>query len=101
MPSVEERLAYLEGQVSEHAHAFGDLRASIRQLEHRMDLRFDGMERRFEAVDRRFGVIDHRFEGLDQKVSRQFVWLVGIQVSTLIAVVGAFVTVVAALVARP
>jgi hypothetical protein len=30
-----------------------------------------------------------RIEALDQKVSRQFLWLVGIQVAVLLAVVGA------------
>ena len=107
MPSVEERLAYLEGQVSEHAHAFVDIRDTIRQLEHRMDTRFDVVERRFDVVERRFEAIDRRFEGvdarfeaLDQKISRQFVWLVGMQVTTLAAVVGAMASVVAVLVTR-
>jgi hypothetical protein len=75
MPTLEERVAYLEGQVSELSHVWTDIRDSIRSLERRMDTRF-------EAVDR-------RIDGLDDKVSRQFVGIVGIQVTTLVAIVGA------------
>ena len=68
MPTIEERVAYLEGQV-------GDF-----------DARFDQLERRFES---RFDQLERRFESLDDKVARHFTWLVGIQVTTLIAIVGA------------
>ncbi|HET9268932.1 MAG TPA: hypothetical protein VFO31_12240 [Vicinamibacterales bacterium] len=107
MATLEERVAYLEGQVSEHSHTLIEIRDSIRQLERRFDARFEAIDRRFEnlersidarfdGVDRRFDIIDRRFEavdrrvgGLDDKMSRQFVWLVGIQVTTLVAIVGA------------
>jgi hypothetical protein len=48
--------------------------------------RFDQFERRIETS---FDAIDRRFEGLDDKINRQFTWLVGIQVTTLVAIVGA------------
>jgi hypothetical protein len=67
--------AYLEGQVNEHVHTLVDIRESVRQLERRCEARFD-------AVDR-------RLEGLDEKIARHFTWLVGIQVTTLVAIVGA------------
>jgi len=35
--------------------------------------------------------MDRRLEGLDDKVPRKFVWLVGMQVTTLVAVVGALI----------
>ena len=139
MPTLEERVAYLEGQVSEHSQTLIEIRDSIRHLEHRFDARFEQMDRRFEQVDRRFeqmdrhfeqiegrfvqiegrfvqmegrfvqiegrsdsrfdqlerrfetrfDVYDRRLEGLDEKVSRHFTWLVGIQVTTLVAIVGA------------
>jgi uncharacterized coiled-coil protein SlyX len=99
MATLEERLAYLEGQVSEQAHTSVDVREAVRNLEHRMDARFEGVDRRFEAIDRRFEAIDRRFDtvdrridALDEKVSRQFVWLVGLQVTTLVAIVGALLT---------
>ena len=86
MATLEERIAYLEGQVSEHSHTLVEIRDSIRQIERRFDARFDQLERRFEA---RFDVSDRRFEALDEKVARHFTWLVGIQVTTLVAMVGA------------
>ena len=86
VPTLEERVAYLEGQVSEHSHTLIEIRDSIRHLEQRLDARFDQIERRFET---RFDVNDRRFEGLDDKVARHFTWLVGIQVTTLVAIVGA------------
>jgi chromosome segregation ATPase len=124
MPTLEERVAYLEGQVSEQTHALVEVREAIRSFEHRMDARFEGVDHRFESIDRRFETIDRRFEAidrrfetfdrrfeaidrrfeaidrrfdtvdrridsLDDKVSRQFVWLVGLQVTTLVAIVGA------------
>jgi hypothetical protein len=96
MASLEERVAYIEGQVSEQTHGMVEVREAVRSLEHRADLRFEAIDRRFEAIDRRFEAIDRRFDtvdrridSLDDKVSRQFVWLVGLQVTTLVAIVGA------------
>jgi len=82
MPTLDERVAYLEGQVNEQSHAHLDIRDAVRSLEHRVDARF-------EAIDRRFDTVDRRLDSLDDKVSRQFVWLVGIQVTTLVAIVTA------------
>ncbi len=75
MPTIEERVAYIEGQMSEQSHALVEVREAVRSLEHRTDSRFEAMERRFDA--------------LDQKVSNHFVWLVGLHVTTLVAIVGA------------
>lgn len=71
---LEERVAHVEGQVSELSLRLSGVEDAIRHLEHRTDTRFDAVDRRFEA--------------LDAKMSRQFVWLIGIMVTTLLAVVG-------------
>jgi hypothetical protein len=81
MATVEERLARLEARVEEHSQLFGTMREALVAFEHRMDVRFDGIERRFDGVDRRFEVIDRRFETLDTK----FVWLIGLYVTSVIA----------------
>ena len=47
------------------------------------------MDARFDLVDRRFESVDRRFESMDDKISRQFIWVVGVQVTTLVAIVGA------------
>ncbi len=70
MRVVEQRVSYLEGQMNEYSHVVADIRETMRHLEHRMDERFDG---------------------LDQKMSRQFLWLAGMQMTLLIAVVGALI----------
>ena len=100
MVSVEEQVAYLEGQVSDQSHTSVDMREAIRGLEHRVDARFEAIDRRFEAIDRRFDTIERRIDVLDDKVSRQFVWLVGLQVTTLVATVGALAAVVSAVLTR-
>ena len=93
MASVDERVAYLEGRVEDHSHMVNGIRQSLVSLEARMDRRFEQIDRRFEQIEKRFETIDQRFEALDSKMSRQFVWLVGIQVSTLVAMAGGFAAV--------
>jgi tetrahydromethanopterin S-methyltransferase subunit G len=72
---LEERVARLEGRVE----GFED--------------RFASLERRMDGLDRKLDELDHklssRIEVLDQTVSRQFTWTVGIQVAILLAVVTA------------
>ena len=99
MSTLEERVAFIEGQVSEQSHAMVEVREAVRMLENRVDGRFEAMDRRFEAIDRRFEAVDRRFDtvdrridALDEKLSRYFVWLVGLQVTTIIAIVGALLT---------
>jgi hypothetical protein len=90
MPSLEERVAYLEGKVEEQTGGFGESRRLIGA----MDQRMIGMEARFDArfsqVDVRFAQIDARFDRLEEKIDRHFTWLVGIQVAWMIAAIGAF-----------
>ena len=61
--------------MEENARRIDGLHEAIRDLG-------DRMERRFEAVDR-------RFEAVERNMSTQFRWIVGIQMTTLIAIVGA------------
>jgi hypothetical protein len=59
-----------------------------------IDTRLTSIDARFTSIDdaigRRFDVLEHRFDRLDDKVSRQFLWTVSIQITVLIAVVSAF-----------
>ena len=104
MPTFDERLAYLEGRVEEHARNVDGIRDALVSLERRTDARFDGLERRVDArldgvdrrldgVERRLNVMDVKIDltrdVLDQKMSRHFLCLVGIQVTTLVAILGA------------
>lgn len=73
MERIEERVAFMEGRFEEQAIVLTDLRETVVRLEDRMD-------RRFDAVDR-------RFDRLEDRMSRFFMWQVGIQITTLTAVV--------------
>ena len=74
MATLEERVAYIEGQMGEQAHLFQAIRDSL------------------ATIDRRIDRLEHRVDGLDDKMSRQFLWIVGIQITTLVAVVGAVIS---------
>jgi len=72
---VDERLAFLEGRLAEQARMFADIRGALSQLEQRLTTRLETLEQSVWAV-RRDASIDFR-------------WIVGIQLTTLIAVVAA------------
>jgi uncharacterized coiled-coil protein SlyX len=120
--TMEGRLAFLEGTVGEHSHMLNGIRDAMTSLEARMDRRFEQMDKRFEQLEQRmdgrfaqmdarfvqidarfiqmesrFSQVDQRFESLDAKMSRQFVWLVGILVTALVAVLGVLGTITGAL----
>jgi uncharacterized coiled-coil protein SlyX len=129
MPTLEERVAYLEGRVEAQAHGAGELRELVGHLDHKVDRFREELAGRIEAVDQkvdrfreellaanaatnariealdqllsgRIDAVDQKvdrvreelargIERLDQKVSKHFVWLVGIQVAVLLAVISA------------
>jgi hypothetical protein len=78
MPTVDERVAHVEGQVNELSLRLSGVEGAIRHLEQRMDIGFETLDRRIDT--------------LDVKVSRQFMWLVGIQVTTLAALAAALIS---------
>jgi hypothetical protein len=80
--TLEARLARTEGKLVGVEVSYGDLREAVGRFEARVD-------RRFESVDRRFDAIERKIDRIDDRMSRQFMWLVGLQMTTLIAVVGA------------
>jgi hypothetical protein len=84
--SVDERLALLEGRVSEHSRMFPDLREAIASLGRRLDKRMDRLDSRLDGLERR---LRGDLGMLRTEMTGQFRWIVGIQVTTLIAVVAA------------
>jgi hypothetical protein len=103
VPAIEERVAFVEGRLVEQARGMTDLRDAFVALEHRLEdlsasvaRQFEAVDRRFEAVDRRFEAVDRRFEGIerrldaiDHRMASQFLWVVGLQVTTIAAVFAA------------
>ncbi len=104
MPTVEERVAYLEGRLQDQDVAFDDLRSSIRTLDERLTGRIDGLDERLtgriDVLDERLtgrldaldAKVDRVFYELESRISRLFNWSVGIQMSVLLAVIAALLT---------
>ena len=95
MPTVEERLAYLEGRAGDQTTAIADLRTSITELRGEVrDLRGE-MSGGFTTLRGEMAggftalrdEMNRRFEAVDVK----FTWLMGIQVAMLVTVLGAVV----------
>ena len=93
--TLDERVAYLEGRVEEQTRQTDGIREAMIHLEERMDRRFESVDLRLQGfedrVDRRFEGIDRRLDVMDEKYSRYFVWMLAAQVTTLAAIVTAFV----------
>jgi chromosome segregation ATPase len=76
VPTVEERLAYLEGKIEEHSRGFGELREMVIHLDQKVD-RFReelmganaATNARIEALDQR---LSGRIEALDERLSRRY-----------------------------
>jgi prefoldin subunit 5 len=101
MPTLEERVAYLEGKVEEHSKSWEDLKDMIIHLEGRINALDQKVDRRIDALDvkverfreelsRRIDSLDHRIDSLDQKLSRYFLWIIGIQMSIFLAIIASF-----------
>jgi hypothetical protein len=82
MPTVEERLAYLEGQTEQQNVSTSDLRGSIGEL--RGDVRELRTELRTDIRDIRAEIRDLRAD-----MNQKFTWVIGVQVSTLVMIAGA------------
>jgi len=67
---IEERVAMLDGRMIEQSEMFSDIRTTLGRLE-------------------------GRFNRLESRVATNFRWIVGIQITTLITVVAALISVAA------
>ena len=82
MATLEERVAYLEGRGEEHAGAIGEVRADIRDLRAEVrDLRADVSQFR--------GDVNQRLDRFEARFDTRFMWMVGLQSMTLMAVIAA------------
>jgi len=67
VPTLEERVAYLEGKVEELSNGYGQLRADIAALDQKVDRFREELAGRIDALDHRLSA---RIDALDQKVDR-------------------------------
>jgi len=89
MPTLEERVAYLEGKIEEHSRGFEEIRDIIVHLNGRVDALDQKIDRFRKELSARIDRLDARIDALDEKFSRFFLWTIGIQVTVLLAVIGA------------
>ena len=104
MPTADERIAYLEGRFEEYSLQVTGVRGDVAAVRSdvqdlRIAVRADLAAVRSDVHDLRQHVeamgqrMTARIDGLDVKISRQFTWLVGIQIAVLIAAIGAILRV--------
>lgn len=95
MPTLEERVAYLEGRVGDHVTVVDDLRVTSREFRTDVNRQFwevrSEMEQLRAEMTRQFGEVRVESRRLQDHVHQQFRWIVGIQVTSLIAVGSAVV----------
>jgi hypothetical protein len=89
---MESRLDFLEGRVEEQSRNWERLFGEISRLDQKVDLRVDALSTRIDTVrlelDRK---LDSKIDSLSDKIDRHFMWLVGIQIAALAAIIGALV----------
>lgn len=92
MPVMEERVANLEGSVRQFPQMVSMLQSGIDAL--RGELRSEIAAVRSEIaalrleIYERLGALARRMDRLEDRMTTQFTWLVGLQVTTLVAVIG-------------
>lgn len=76
MPSLEERVAYLEWKMEDHAAQTADLRTGVREFRSEMGRRFEDVDRQFtelrDEMGRRFEDVGRQFTELRNETGRQF-----------------------------
>jgi len=82
--------------VEEHSRGFAELRDLIIHLNSRVDALDQKLDRFREELSSRIDTLDARLSGridsLDEKISRYFLWTIGIQITVLLAVIGALLS---------
>jgi vacuolar-type H+-ATPase subunit I/STV1 len=64
----------------------------------RLDQKVTGLEDRIRMLDRRVDKLDQRVDKLDERAVKLFQWVIGIQMTTLIAIVAGFFGIVTRLI---
>ena len=82
MRDVNDRVTYLERRMEDHAALMADIRSEMREL--RSEMRADMTALRL--------TVEGGFSRLDQKIDRQFMWLVGIVLTAFTGVLAAFIS---------
>ena len=110
MPVVEERLSVLEVQMQEIGATLArieDVLGGLVKLVtssmsgRKLDQRVDKLDRRIDRLEHSVETLDRRVDKLDARVEKQFLWVAGIQMTTLITIVAGLFGLVAKLIPNP
>lgn len=94
MATLEERVAYLEGRLEDHASTVIDVRTGLSNLDVKIESVESKLTAKIESVESRLTTrIDGVENRLTAKIDRQFTWLVGIEITVLLALVAALLQV--------
>ncbi len=72
--------------LDEHSRGSGELREMVIHLNQKVDRFREELSHRIDSLDQR---LTGRSDALDEKFSRYFLWMIGIQITILLAVIGA------------
>jgi len=80
MPTLEERIATLEGRMTPDLRE--EMQRGFAETRQEFTVMRGEMARGFERIE-------DRFQRLDDRMHRQFMWMVGIQLTTMLTIMGA------------
>jgi len=97
MATMEERISHLETKSEQFSGLVGELRGMVMSV----DQKITSLDQKVEKMDRRLGALDDKwdrhFDGLDHKFTKMFLAVIGIQITTLLAIVAGLFSMVSKL----
>ena len=104
MPVVEERLSLLEVKMQEVGVTLVRMEgmlSSVHQMVLSLDQRVLALDQRMDKLDQRVDRLELRIDKLDDRVVKLFLWVIGIQMTTLITIAAGLFALVAKLIPNP
>jgi predicted nuclease with TOPRIM domain len=97
MPVVDERVSLLEAKME----GVGATLIRIEGLLAGLHQMVTGLDQRVDKLEQRFDKLDLRIDRLDDRMVKLFLWVIGIQTTTLIAIMAGLFGIVAKLIPNP
>jgi len=98
MPVVEDRLSLLEVKMQEVGTTLARIEGTLASLVQmvvgldqrvqKLDVRVATLDQKVTGIDERFTRLERRTDYLDNRFDKYFLWVVGLQATILIAIVG-------------
>jgi hypothetical protein len=96
-----ERIAQVEVRVEEQGGRLIDLSQQMRDFERKVETKFQALDSKIDAMDTTLSAkFDGKFDVMDAKMTSQFKWLVGVNVTMWATTVAAILVVAGLVLAR-